>query len=104
MVVGCAGSCPFRIQDMVFQGTVLGPQLWNFFFADAANAIQEFMYKEVIFADDFNAYKVVAGSTTLEGAMDLRGDAFWPGVAISSSNSACAVRCPVVSPHGSRVA
>ena len=40
---------------MVFQGTMLVPQLWNLFFEDAANAIKEFFYEEVIFADDLNA-------------------------------------------------
>ena len=33
-----AGECSdlFEISDMVFQGTVLGPLLWNVFFADVA--------------------------------------------------------------------
>ena len=47
----------------------MGPQLWNLFFEDAANAIKEFMYQEIIFADDLNAYKVVPSSTTVDGAM-----------------------------------
>jgi hypothetical protein len=55
---------------MVFQWTVLGPQLWNWFFEDAARAIQEFLYEEVIFADDLNAYKVVPSSTSVEKAME----------------------------------
>jgi hypothetical protein len=54
---------------MVFQGIVLGPQLWNLFFEDAAKAIKEFVYNEVICADDFNAYKVVPSSTTMESAL-----------------------------------
>ena len=69
VVVGGAKSKPFRIQDMVFQGTVLGPQLWNLFFEDAAAAIKEHLYEEVIFADDLNAYKVVPSTTTLPIAM-----------------------------------
>mgnify|MGYP002173381858 CR=1 FL=1 len=44
VVVGGGASSPFRIQDMIFQGTVLGPQLWNFLSADAANAIKELFY------------------------------------------------------------
>jgi hypothetical protein len=59
VVVGGAKSAPFWIRDMVYQGTVLGPQLWNLFFEDACRAIQEFMFQEVVFADDLNAYKVV---------------------------------------------
>ena len=54
---------------MVFRGTVLGPQLWNLFFEDAAAAINEFFYEEVIYADDLNAYKVVPSTTTAENAM-----------------------------------
>ena len=54
---------------MLFQGTVLGPQLWNLFFEDAARAINEFFYEEVIFADDLNAYKVVPSTTNVDTAM-----------------------------------
>ena len=32
VVVGGAKFKPFRIKDMVYRGTVLGPQLWNNFF------------------------------------------------------------------------
>ena len=44
---------------MIFQGTVLGPQLWNLYFEDASKAINEYMFEEVVYADDLNAYKVV---------------------------------------------
>ena len=37
---------------MVFQGTVLGPLLWLVFFADAARAVIDAKFKEIIFADD----------------------------------------------------
>jgi hypothetical protein len=70
VVVGGAKSKPFRIQDMVFQGTVLGPQLWNLFFEDAAAAVNEFLYEEVIFADDLNAYKVVPSTIAHDKAME----------------------------------
>jgi hypothetical protein len=73
VVVGGAKSNTFRIQDMVFQGTVLGPQLWNLFFEDAAAAINEYFYEEVIFADDLNAYKVVPSTVTDEKAMESIG-------------------------------
>ena len=69
VVVDGARSSPFHIQDMVFQGTVLGPQLWNLFFQDAATAIKEHLYEEGIFADDLNAYKVVPSTTSLHAAM-----------------------------------
>ena len=48
---------------MVFQGTVTGPLLWNFFFEDARHAINECFYKEVVFADDLNAYRVFPSAT-----------------------------------------
>ena len=70
VVVGGSGSKPFKIQDMVYQGTVLGPQLWNLFFADAADAIREFLFEEVIFADDLNAFRIIPGTTPNETAME----------------------------------
>eukprot|EP00973_Karenia_brevis_P002597 354867-Karenia_brevis.AAC.1 len=43
---------------MVYQGTVWGPWLWNIFFCDAADAIHERHYQEIVFADDLNAFKI----------------------------------------------
>ena len=70
VVVGGARSSPFCIQDMVYQGTVLGPQLWNLFFEDAASAINEVMFEEVVYADDLNAYKVVPDTCSVEFALE----------------------------------
>ena len=50
-----SGTTPLR--NMVFQGTVLGPILWLVFFADASKVIIEAKFREIIFADDLNAYK-----------------------------------------------
>jgi hypothetical protein len=69
VVVSGAKSEEFLIKDMVFQGTVLGPQLWNLFFEDAKSAINEFMYEEIVFADDLNAYKVVPSTTSVATAL-----------------------------------
>ena len=69
VVVGGAKSDFFSIHDMVYQGTVLGPQLWNLFFEDAAEAIKEYMFEEIIYADDLNAYKEFTGETTNENAL-----------------------------------
>ena len=48
-------------------GTILNmsrkKKLWLIFFADAAKAIQNSNFKEIIFADDLNAYKVCDEST-----------------------------------------
>ena len=51
------------LQNMVFQGTVLGPPLWNLFFKDADRAIRESTFREVVYADDLNAFKEFDAST-----------------------------------------
>jgi hypothetical protein len=48
---------------MVFQGTVLGPPLWNTFYRDARQAIEEWFYTEIVYADDLNAYRIFTGET-----------------------------------------
>ena len=40
VVVGGRKSKAFLIKDMIFQGTVLGPQLWSLFFEDAKKGNQ----------------------------------------------------------------
>ena len=42
------------LRNMVFQGTVLGPTLWNLFYEDARRAIQEAGFVEIVNADDLN--------------------------------------------------
>ena len=39
---------------MVFQGTVLGPTLWNAFFSDIADFVTDGRQQAQIFADDLN--------------------------------------------------
>ena len=58
VLVGGKESEEMKLQDMVFQGTVLGPLLWLVFFADASRAIVEAAFNDIIFADDLNAYRV----------------------------------------------
>ena len=58
VVVGGAKSRELSLYDMVYQGTVLGPALWNLFYADVRRACQKAGYKEVVFADDLHAYDV----------------------------------------------
>ena len=58
VIVGGCYSDEMFLNNMVFQGTVLGPLLWLIFFADAASAIINSLFKEIIFADDLNAYRV----------------------------------------------
>ncbi len=50
-----AGREPLR--DSVFQGTVLGPPLWNAFYGDARRAVTQLGFIETVFADDFNCWK-----------------------------------------------
>ena len=45
------------IGNMVFQGTVLGPPLWNVFFSDVSEAVAVDGFVHVKFADDLSIYK-----------------------------------------------
>ena len=58
IVVAGASSKEMTLMNMVFQGTVTGPDLWNLFFEDARQPIIECFFKEIIYADDLNAYRV----------------------------------------------
>ena len=57
VVVGGEKSGVTELANSVFQGTVLGPPLWNMFYADAALATQLLSFVEVVFADDYNCWK-----------------------------------------------
>ena len=57
VVVGGERSDSFLLENMVYQGTVLGPILWNLFFGDASRAIQMLKFIEIIFVDYLNAYR-----------------------------------------------
>jgi hypothetical protein len=63
VVVGGAFSDEVTLKNMVFQGTVNGLMLWNLFYEDARQAINEWHFEEVVFADDLNAYRVFASTT-----------------------------------------
>ena len=57
VVVGGEASDEFILRNMIYQGTVLGPLLWNAFFEDASIAIKKSGFKETKFADDLQAYR-----------------------------------------------
>ena len=59
IIVGGATSEEIELWNMLFQGTVLGPTLWNLFFEDSRVPITKAKFKEIVFADDLNAYKKV---------------------------------------------
>ena len=62
VVVGGTMSKVMALRDMVYQGTVTGPDLWNLFFEDSRSAINECFYNECVYADDLNAYRIFPGS------------------------------------------
>lgn len=66
VLVGASKSAPFPLANMVFQGTVLGPCLWNIFFADVHEAAPSTGGVETRFADDLNVFKIYPGKTTHE--------------------------------------
>ena len=45
------------MENMVFQGTVLGPLLWNIFFEGAGKVIRDNGFLDIIFADDLNGMR-----------------------------------------------
>ena len=66
VVVQGASSDPFILDDQVFQGTVLGPPLWNSFFADVAVPASASGGKSAIFADDLNVFKLFDRETPID--------------------------------------
>ena len=63
VVVCGTKSNPTELANSVFQGTVLGPPLWNIFYADAALATRLLRFIEVVFADDYNCWKPFSRNT-----------------------------------------
>ena len=57
VVVDGESSVEFVLRDMVFQGTVLGPGLWNIFFADVHTIAESTGCTEQRFADDLSTSK-----------------------------------------------
>ena len=53
------------LKNMVFQGTVLGPTLWNLFYEDARRAIHETGFEEIVYADDLNGFKEFAHNASV---------------------------------------
>ena len=62
VIIGGVQSKEMPISNMVYQGTVLGPTLWNLFFEDAREAINEYNFTEVVFADDLNAFRIFSST------------------------------------------
>ena len=68
----------FQLVNMVFQGTVLGPPLWNVYYADCSRAVRESGFLELLFADDLNCWKLfpcsVPNHILLEAAKDCQAE------------------------------
>jgi hypothetical protein len=47
------------LSNQVYQGTVLGPTLWNIFFADIGTAVNRCGFVHTTFADDMNAWAAI---------------------------------------------
>ena len=75
VIVDGSQSQPQPLSNSVYQGTVLGPPLWNCFFADAREAVTKHGYKDHTFADDLNCFKAF--------------DAAVPDAAVLSDANAC---------------
>ena len=69
VIVGGQKSDAMALEDMVFQGTVWGPPLWNTFYADSRRPIRKNGFQEIIFADDLNAWKNFGAEATHESMM-----------------------------------
>ena len=46
-----------RFRNMIYQGTVWGPWLWNIFYEDVKLAMQICEFRGIVFAYDMNAYR-----------------------------------------------
>jgi len=71
VVVQGAESELFILEDTVFQGTVLGPPLWNVFFSDVAVPAKATGGKEAMFADDLNVFQLFERQEAMEDVMDV---------------------------------
>ena len=56
VIVSGSHSAEAILANSVYQGTVLGPPLWNLFYADARFAVRKLGFVETVFADDFNSW------------------------------------------------
>ena len=74
VVVGCKQSEAMQLQDMIFQGTVLGPMLWNLFYEDARHALRECFFKEIVYADALNGFRFFSqalSNTTIQKCINM---------------------------------
>ena len=65
VIVGGQSSRERTLSNSVYQGTVLGPPLWNLFYRDATRATSPHGFEEVAFADDYNCFRSFDSQTPL---------------------------------------
>ena len=70
VVVQGSASEEYVLEDTVFQGTVLGPPLWNSFLSDVCASASSTGGNEAVFADDLNVFKLFDLLTSLEDVTD----------------------------------
>ena len=63
VVVDGVRSTSVCLHNMVFQGSVWGPSLWNVYFSDSRQAVQQAGFDDTYFADDLCCYKDFAGKS-----------------------------------------
>ena len=71
VVVSGVQSVEEILANSVFQGTVLGPPLWNAFYADARFSVRRLGFTETVFADDFNCWLILDKGISAEDAVLL---------------------------------
>ena len=54
------------LRNMVFQGTVWEPTLWNAFYKDSQRPVKDAGFTEEVYADNLNAYKSFPAATSNE--------------------------------------
>ena len=57
VIVGGEHSLAVLLRDMVYQGTVWGPPLWNCFYEDAQPIVRTEGFTDSVFAEDRNCFK-----------------------------------------------
>ena len=57
VIVDGRSSQPTVLANSVFQGTVWGPPLWNVYYEDARQAVNQADFEETVFADDLNSFR-----------------------------------------------
>ncbi len=66
VVLPGAKSAEFMFDNQVYQGTVLGPPMWNTFFSDVIPVAAFDNFIEALFADDLNTFKLFSKDVSNE--------------------------------------